>query len=436
MKKFAPYVLKLANLVEQSSDRRRSYHQKSIAPALDGEPSRVLRDLVDLETRREHGAFFSGSELGKSLRKRWAQQISPHSVICDPACGSGDLLLAITTLLPIKEGLRETLDAWGTNLYGVDIHKEFVDSTKYRLALQAIALGATRERINRDDVLKYFPGVRLGNGLEASEELAKATHVVTNPPFSPTQATKDCTWTRGLVNSAALFMESISKHATSGARIWAILPDVLRSGTRYDKWRKLIASRLRDIRVTPIGQFSRHADVDVFVVEGIVRARSNRNVGECSSFLVEKPQDASQILGELFTVNVGSVVPHRHPDEGEQAPYLTPHNCPAWKQVTTIDDFRGFRGRLFKPPLVVLRRTSRSDDSYRAIGTLVTGKRAVAIENHLLVLTPNSRMIADCKRLLQVLKSQATNDWLNRRICCRHLTVSAVKSIPWNLETK
>lgn len=436
MKKFAPYVLKLANLVEYSSDRRRAINQDPIASALDGEPSRMLRDLVDLETRRESGAFFSGSELGASLTKAWKQEISSRSVIFDPACGGGDLLLAAAKLLPIRNGLRETLKVWGANLSGVDLHQEFIMSTKYRLALQAISSGAMRERLSGESTLEYFPNIRRGDGLSAADELANATHVVTNPPFSPIQAPAECTWTSGLVNSAALFMESISMHSTSGTRIWAILPDVLRSGSRYNKWRQLVESQLRNIKVTLIGQFSRHADVDVFVLEGIVRARPSQKNGKRNAILIKPLRKNSRTVGNFFTVSVGSVVPHRHPDEGLQSPYLTPHNCPEWKNVTTIDECRGFSGTLFKPPLVVLRRTSRSDDPYRAIGTIVTAKKAVAIENHLLVLTPHSGTIVDCKRLLQVLKSKSTNNWLNQRICCRHLTVSAVKSIPWNLETK
>jgi hypothetical protein len=436
VKDFAPYVLRLADLVEQSSDRRRSFNMASIAPALDGEPSRVLRDLVDLTMRREHGAFFSGSDLGACLTKKWKGEISQHSVVCDPACGGGDLLLAIAKLLPVSEGLKETLDAWGRNLRGIDIHGEFVASSKYRLALQAIASGAARERVNRDDILGYFPGVQRGDGLQAKDEFAIATHIVTNPPFSSAQTPKDCEWTSGRVNSAALFMDTIVCNATSSTRIWAILPDVLRSGTRYEQWRHLIDSRLRGIEVTTIGQFSRHADIDVFVLEGIVRSKVKKSNVNGNPLLEDSSENCQQTLGDLFTVRVGPVVPHRHPSDGKKVPYLTPHNCPAWKRVTRIEEYRGFTGTLYKPPFVVLRRTSRSDDPYRAIGTIITDKREVAIENHLLILVPKSGTIADCKTLLQVLKSKTTNNWLNNRICCRHLTVSSVNSIPWNVEAK
>lgn len=436
MKKFAPYVLSLADLVEQSSDGRRAFNLASIAPALDGEPSRMLRDLVDLSMRREHGAFFSGSDLGSRLTKKWKGEISQQSVVCDPACGGGDLLLAIAKLLPVSEGLKDTLDAWGGNLRGIDIHGEFVASSKYRLALQAIASGAARERVNRDDILGYFPGVQLGDGLQAKDDLASATHIVTNPPFSSTQTPKGCKWTSGRVNSAALFMDSIVCNATSSTRVWAILPDVLRSGTRYEQWRHLIDSRLRGIEVTPIGQFSRHADVDVFILEGIVRSKVKKSNVNGLPLLADAPKGCQQTVGDLFTVRVGPVVPHRHPSDGRKVPYLTPHNSPAWKRVTHIDEHRGFTGTLYKPPFVVLRRTSRSDDPYRAIGTIITDEREVAVENHLLILIPKSGTIAACKELLQVLKSKTTNTWLNDRICCRHLTVSAVNSIPWNVEAK
>lgn len=435
VRKFAPYVLKLAELVEQSSDQRLVFNQDLIASALNGEPSRMLRNLVDLETRRENGAFFSGSELGKYLTKKWSKKISLQSVICDPACGGGDLLLAIAKLLPIKEGLRETLESWGPNLRGIDIHEEFIDSSKYRLALQAIASGAKRELISHQDVLKCFPGVRRGDGLLATEEIVSATHIVTNPPFISMQAPEDCNWTSGLVNSAAIFMETIIKKASQGTRVWALLPDVLRSGTRYDKWRQIINSQLRDIQVVSIGQFSRHADVDVFMLEGIVRSSAGKEIRHNNSSWFETPDGIPQVLGDVFTVHVGPVVPHRHLEIGPQSPYLTPHNCPAWKVVPRIDEYRGFSGTLYKPPFVVIRRTSRPNDPYRAIGTIVTDKRNAAIENHLLVLTPKSGTIADCKRLIKVLKSQSTNDWLNQRICCRHLTISSVMEIPWKLNT-
>ena len=80
---------------------------------------------------------------------------------------------------------------------------------------------------------------------------------------------------------------------------------------------------------------------------------------------------------------------------------------------------------------MVVRRTSRPGDKYRAVGTVIRGHGLVAVENHLLVLRPKDRTVASCDRLLAVLKDAAANEFLDRRIRCRHLTVSALRDLPW-----
>jgi hypothetical protein len=55
----------------------------------------------------------------------------------------------------------------------------------------------------------------------------------------------------------------------------------------------------------------------------------------------------------------------------------------------------------------------------------------VAIENHLLVLRPKDDSPKTCEELLGLLSLQRTNEWLNRRIRCRHLTVGALADLPW-----
>jgi hypothetical protein len=67
----------------------------------------------------------------------------------------------------------------------------------------------------------------------------------------------------------------------------------------------------------------------------------------------------------------------------------------------------------------------------RCIGTLVTGKRPIAVENHLLVALPRDKKVGTCKELLQVLKQDSTSNWMNERIRCRHLTMGSVGDLPW-----
>lgn len=136
-------------------------------------------------------------------------------------------------------------------------------------------------------------------------------------------------------------------------------------------------------------------------------------------------------MGDYFQVRVGSVVPHRHKLEGPLYPYIHAHQLPSWQSVEEIAESRNFSGTTFDPPFVVVRRTSRPGDKFRAIGTIITGKDPVAVENHLIVLKPSSNSLEDCFQLMEVLRHPQTNDWLNERIRCRHLTVTAMRNLPW-----
>lgn len=92
-------------------------------------------------------------------------------------------------------------------------------------------------------------------------------------------------------------------------------------------------------------------------------------------------------------------------------------------------------GATHSPPFVTIRRTSKSGSRYRCVGTLVTGKGRIAVENHLIVALPRDGTVETCRKLLELLRSDMATQWMNRRICCRHLTVSSVEDLPW-LENK
>jgi hypothetical protein len=82
---------------------------------------------------------------------------------------------------------------------------------------------------------------------------------------------------------------------------------------------------------------------------------------------------------------------------------------------------------------VVIRRTSRPGDAYRATATVIGGESPIAVENHLLVCEPKDRKLATCKKLMLQLKTDAVNKYLNGRIRCRHLTVQAIEELPLNM---
>ena len=101
------------------------------------------------------------------------------------------------------------------------------------------------------------------------------------------------------------------------------------------------------------------------------------------------------------------------------------------EQVTDLQERIQCNEKSFRPPFVMVRRTSRPRDRFRAAGTIIAGKQDVAVENHLLVLMPKDRTLRSCRALLKVLQHPGSSDWLNRRICCRHLTVSSLRELPW-----
>ena len=142
-----------------------------------------------------------------------------------------------------------------------------------------------------------------------------------------------------------------------------------------------------------------------------------------------KRQNSS--VADFFDVHVGSVVPHRHGKVGHSYPYIHARSAPAWVRMNRIAEERRFKGTTFTTPFVVIRRTSRPEDEFRAVATLITHPGSVAVENHLIVCRPKDGTIKECEKLIRLLKTKETNALLNERIRCRHLTVPAIRDLPF-----
>lgn len=345
----------------------------------------------------------------------------------DPAVGAGDLLLAAANNLPLAASVGATLERWGRRLYGVDLEEAYVRATRVRLALLAAHRLGTRTYLHEDRLSELLPHIRVGDGRTTA--IPKRSLVVLNPPYGAVSAADGLTWAKGRVSRAAVFAASVIERAPVGASVAAILPDVLRSGTNYTRWRAHIQCYLRLEAVDSVGQFDPWADVDVFVLHGQV-VNAGTEAAAASPWAFAR---ACHTVDSSFEVNVGALVPHRDPEDGPLARYLTVHDLPFGGRIETdILGSRRFAGRVFTPPFVAVRRTSRPGQQIRrAVGTIVAGPGPVAVENHLLVCTPNDRTIKSCKELQAVLHSDATDAWLDDRIRCRHLTVSAVRDVPW-----
>jgi hypothetical protein len=403
-------------------------HDLELKAALDGQPARELRSVYAADSLRHTGTYFTGSTLAQYLVKPFENRLREFSCVIDPACGAGDLLVACARHLPLQGDFAATITEWGKQLVGFDVNSAFVDAARHRLALLALARWGAAHRTPRvSPPSEPFPYIRSGSGLQEWKLPSGPALIVVNPPFSYSKANPQCGWASGRVSLAASFMEKCLENAPKGSRIVAILPDVLRTGTNYERWRAMVSNKSRIRSVTVGRKFDALTQVHVFLLELEVGGSSRRK-----TFAWARPAAKHrQTVKDLFHVGVGAVVPFRLNGTGCWQLYADLEALPAWKTVRRLNRHVRFKGATHRAPFVTIRRTSKSDSQYRCVGTLVTGKSRVAVENHLLVAVPRDRTVRTCKKLLALLQSDAATEWMDRRICCRHLTVPSLGDLPW-----
>ncbi len=431
MKTFEPYVQNLERLASNLLSLNLLNHQDHlmIENALNGQPSKVLRSLVPVLELRQSGVFFTNRNLADRLASFVVPEIKQGIILYDPACGAGDLLLACARHLPVSEELDTTLSDWNYRLRGADLYQQFIRAAKIRLLLLAIE-GGSQLNTPSLNMEHLFSNIQVRDTLSSKEVILDKVCIIMNPPYTMVETPKTCTWTSGLVSQAALFLEKYVREASPGTKIAAILPDVLRTGSRYRKWRECIEQYAKIEEIELAGCFDPLTDVDTFICS--LRVGKNVSERDVDWWTARKDRaTTAKRVSDYFEVRVGPVVPHRHKLEGPLYPYIHAHQLPSWQSVEEIAESRNFSGTTFDPPFVVVRRTSRPGDKYRAIGTIIAGESPVAVENHLIVLKPSSNSLEDCFQLLEVLRRPQTNDWLNERIRCRHLTVTAMRDLPW-----
>jgi len=423
---FGEYVDSIHNLAQLRKPMASTEWNKKLALCLDGEPSRVLREQMTPMEMRRQGAFFTSAKMARRLVNATFDRTSPHSTYFDPACGAGDLLLAIAAKLPVESTYADTLRVWGKRLGGRDIAAAFVRLAKARLSLLAAKRTGILPPLQPSVLAETFPNIRVADSLNASLRLENVDLIVMNPPFGYVTAPDDCAWSCGRVNHAALFVDQMIRDVSEGTQIAAILPDVLRSGSRYVEWRERMREKGEVIRETPLGLFDQWTDVDVYFFHFRKFLPPNRSCRK--AWPAAKPTYG---VGKRFKIHVGPVVPHRHGETGPLVRYIHARAIAPWEDCSDIKETRRFAGRLFSPPFVAVRRTSKPDTGHRAIATLVLGNKPVAVENHLVVLLPKDRTVQTCRRLIRRLRSTRTDVWLNSRLRCRHLTTRALAEMPW-----
>ena len=425
---FEPYVSSVERMARAALGHQ-SYQvgEMPLTSLLDGQVGAKLRETIPLQVRKEKGAFFSSTALRSAALGQWTHTDEPSSHVLDPAIGAGDLLIEVAQHLSIGKDLVQTLKRWGSVLHGRDLEPAFVRLAKARLVLLAASKASemkTPGRVSLDDV---FPEIRVGDGLEVLSTGWSAGHITMNPPFTYGPVGEEIEWTRGRTSLAAVFLATALSNAVAGTRLTAILPDVIRTGTRYDRLRSIVSSRLDHLEVETYGQFDSWTDVDVFILRGVV--------GESASSSTSAQWwelSTGRTLGDSFDVAVGPVVPHRDPEGSSRQPYLHARTIPLGGEFNICEAEQcGYDRRAFKPPFVVVRRTSRPGDRSRGVGTLIMGDEEVQVENHLIVLIPKDGSADSCRSVVRLLDSTHAKQWLDERIRCRHLTVRAISEMPW-----
>lgn len=413
---FVPYVEQLESL---AASRHAFIDPTELSVHLDGEAGRRLRGVVTIEELRELGAFFTGELLAKRL-----VDLVPHDRrrYVDPACGCGDLLLAASKRLQVNSSLEKTLARWNRHLLGRDLVPAFVRAARARLVLAALSRGAV-PAADLDRPAELLTNIAVADGLTVRPLPGDA--VLLNPPYGRVPAPTGCGWTSGMTTEAALFLDRILDACSPGAHVAAILPEVLRAGSRYERFRSLVERRLAVGTIQPAGVFDALTDVDVFLLTGDARRAGTAALARWT------PRIHGARLGDLCEVSVGALVDYRDPGLGPWHAYLDARGRGGMREAVPRRR-RRFRGTVVRPPFVVIARTNRPNQGAgpRIRATIVRGKRPVAVENHLLVLKPYDHTVRGCQALVRMVESARTSEFLDERLRCRHLTVGAVEEIP------
>ena len=178
--------------------------------------------------------------------------------------------------------------------------------------------------------------------------------------------------------------------------------------------------------LNPMEFLMQSADVDIFILRVTRRAKTS---AAKSVQWTNAPVQTDITVGDYFDVQL----PCRAASRQEKWTQMCLHSrasVPTWMVMKKFTETLRHKGPAYKPPFVVIRRTSRPGDAYRATATVISSKSPIAVENHLIVCEPKDGKLTTCKELMLQLKSDAVNKYLNARIRCRHLTVKAIKEAP------
>lgn len=388
---------------------------------LNGAAYQALRESISRIERQAFGMFFTDSNIADRVTQRIKGRLADGATVGDPACGAGDLLLACLQHMPVN------LPGRASKLFGVELHPDLTTTAQKRLLLAEISAGESKWRPHRSKIRRT-----IAKNISTSDFLADPSRfrnldcVVMNPPFGSVQSSESNSWAGGRVQKAAVFLWELLRHANDGQEIVAVLPEVLRGGSRYHKWRKSVESIAAVKSIEPLGRFDKETDVDVFLLH-----LKKTGCTKTSKFDWIPPTPTLDALhaGQFFRISVGAVVPHRASGEGPKVRFLDSRGAEQFGEVQLSPKLR-FNGSKHKGPFVVVRRTSSPSDKRRLVVSLYSGSDEIAVENHLIVFQSHDESVKMCEAFFSLATQGQFDQWLNERSRCRHLTTTCLKTLP------
>ncbi|MCR4663976.1 MAG: hypothetical protein K5660_01245 [Paludibacteraceae bacterium] len=385
-------------------------------------PYQLLRCENRVSILREKGAFFSGDKLVDFL---FTDVPIVKTAIYDPAAGCGDLLLRYLDKLELASSFSESMQEWECIVYAAEKEPSFVKLMKLRLWLLLYLKYHERTKLGQlviPDLRERFAGVVCRDAFKYLPE-TMPNIVIMNPPFQQVDSNGVYSWGTGKVSYAAIFLYEMYKRFPK-SRILAILPDVLRSGSRYEKLRTTVASDLKSV-VRVYGRFDKKTDIDVFVLDHRpdMRKRVLRNAG----------RKQGRMICDDFAVHVGAVVPHRDALKGRSCFFLTADNVPPGSNIVRVKEKIKSVHKSVKGPFVVLRRTSSPSDKIRCVSSIVSSSHDFHLDNHLIYLKPREHKseLKLCQEVCNFFSSQECSAIVSRLIRCRHLTVRIIRNLTY-----
>jgi hypothetical protein len=418
---YEPFVARLRAATEPGRSR-----QADDASLLDGAASFALRSMVTIQQRRRVGAFFTPSALAEKCLIRLKAMPTP---ISDPACGAGDLLIAAARRMRIGKTAAETLRLWGPSIHGSDIVPEFVAAAKLRLTL--LAMARTQDEIDYKLANRLLSNIKVGSAIRSLTPGSTYGLLLLNPPFGDTKKFRRDFHGSGRVARASIFADRAIKALVPGAWIVAILPDVLRSGSTYGRWRAMVSEQLRNVHISVEGRFDSTTDVDVFTLVGQRRASLRSASQPIDWYQLQSRKPANSTVDDAFDLHVGQIVEYRDKSTGADRAFLKARDLTPGKVLSRLPGRWPAGARAVIPPFVAICRTSSPDDTNRIVASVISGKRSVAVENHVITARPRSNRLEDAVSLMNWLISPEVSEHLGQRIRCRHLTLSSLGGLPW-----